>query len=67
MAPKKKGNKKGQDDWEAALGETIVPANEEPVANDENAEDDEAAGAGGLMAIMRKNKENLIQINNLKS
>lgn len=58
MAPKKKGNKKDQDDWEAELGETIAPANAVPAANDENGEDDEAAaGGGGLMAIMRKNKE----------
>ncbi|KAM0472871.1 hypothetical protein ACHAPX_008548 [Trichoderma viride] len=56
MAPKKKGNKKGQDDWEAELGEFIAPANEAPAATDENGEDDEAGG-GGLMAIMRKNKE----------
>ena len=27
MPPKKKGNKKAQDDWEADLGETIAPAN----------------------------------------
>ncbi|UKZ85500.1 uncharacterized protein TrAFT101_001358 [Trichoderma asperellum] len=58
MAPKKKGNKKDQDDWEAELGETIAPANAVPATNDENGEDDEAAaGGGGLMAIMRKNKE----------
>ncbi|PNP47225.1 hypothetical protein TGAMA5MH_01040 [Trichoderma gamsii] len=56
MAPKKKGNKKGQDDWEAELGESIAPANEAPAANEENGEDEEAGG-GGLMAIMRKNKE----------
>ncbi|KAK1244749.1 hypothetical protein MKX08_004378 [Trichoderma sp. CBMAI-0020] len=56
MAPKKKGNKKDQDDWEAELGETIAPANAAPAADDENGEDDEAGG-GGLMAIMRKNKE----------
>ncbi|KAL7926329.1 hypothetical protein ACQKWADRAFT_282469 [Trichoderma austrokoningii] len=58
MAPKKKGNKKDQDDWEAELGETIGPAVAAPAANDENGDDDdEAAGGGGLMAIMRKNKE----------
>ncbi|UKZ59806.1 uncharacterized protein TrAtP1_001099 [Trichoderma atroviride] len=56
MAPKKKGNKKDQDDWEAELGETIAPADAAPAADDENGEDDEAGG-GGLMAIMRKNKE----------
>lgn len=58
MAPKKKGNKKDEDDWEAELGEAIAPANAAPAATDENGEDDEAAaGGGGLMAIMRKNKE----------
>ncbi|ROW02208.1 hypothetical protein VSDG_02467 [Cytospora chrysosperma] len=43
MAPKKKGNKKAQDDWEAELGETIAPANgdEAPAA----AENNEAADA----------------------
>ncbi|RFU78400.1 eukaryotic translation initiation factor 5b [Trichoderma arundinaceum] len=56
MAPKKKGNKNAQEDWEAELGESIAPVAEAP-ANDENGEDDEAAGGGGLMAIMRKNKE----------
>ncbi|KAJ4165349.1 hypothetical protein LMH87_006983 [Akanthomyces muscarius] len=62
MAPKKKGNKKGQDDWEADLGESIAPpgANGEPIADDANANgDDEAAsgGGGGLMAQLRKNKD----------
>ncbi|KAL7949831.1 hypothetical protein V8C42DRAFT_308703 [Trichoderma barbatum] len=56
MAPKKKGNKNAQEDWEAELGESIAPAAEAP-ANEENGEDDDAAGGGGLMAIMRKNKE----------
>ncbi|KAL1869982.1 hypothetical protein VTK73DRAFT_2876 [Phialemonium thermophilum] len=57
MAPKKKGAKKGNDDWEAELGESIAP----PSAGDEqpNGENGEAenGGAGGLMALMRKNKE----------
>ncbi|KAG6005863.1 hypothetical protein E4U21_007571 [Claviceps maximensis] len=61
MPPKKKGNKKAQDDWEADLGETIPPAaeagadasNADPDANG----DDDAAGGGGLMAMLRKNKE----------
>ncbi|TQV96580.1 hypothetical protein V2A60_003031 [Cordyceps javanica] len=62
MAPKKKGNKKGQDDWEADLGESIATrdANGQPNADDANANgDDEAAsgGGGGLMAQLRKNKE----------
>ncbi|KAL7933813.1 hypothetical protein V8C35DRAFT_51524 [Trichoderma chlorosporum] len=60
MAPKKKGNKNAQEDWEAELGESIAPAADAPPAaeqNGEDGEDDEAAGGGGLMAIMRKNKE----------
>lgn len=63
MAPKKKGNKKGQDDWEAELGESIAPANNDAAAADGDAaadapaNDDEAPAAGGLMGLMRKNKE----------
>ncbi|OAR00003.1 hypothetical protein LLEC1_03669 [Akanthomyces lecanii] len=61
MAPKKKGNKKGQDDWEADLGESIAPpgANGEPNADDANAngDDDATSGGGGLMAQLRKNKD----------
>lgn len=62
MAPKKKGNKKGQDDWEAELGESIAPANNDAdgadgAAADTPADDDEAPAAGGLMGLMRKNKE----------
>ncbi|KAK3318347.1 eukaryotic translation initiation factor 5B [Apodospora peruviana] len=57
MAPKKKGaNKKGNDDWEADLGESIAP----PAASDAApaaGEDDELAGGGGLMERMRKAKE----------
>ncbi|EEY14652.1 eukaryotic translation initiation factor 5B [Verticillium alfalfae VaMs.102] len=60
MAPKKKGNKKGgDDDWEAELGESIVPTGEAPAtdaaaAGDAAAEEEEA---GGLMATLRKNRE----------
>ncbi|KAF4984389.1 hypothetical protein FZEAL_412, partial [Fusarium zealandicum] len=60
MPPKKKGNKKNQqDDWEAELGETIapVPANNDAAGDDDNDDDDDEGGAGGLMATMRKNKE----------
>lgn len=60
MPPKKKVNKKGNDDWEAELGETIDPiaaatqaAKEEEAAQDV---DDDGAGGGGLMAALRKNK-----------
>ncbi|KUI62690.1 hypothetical protein VP1G_09801 [Cytospora mali] len=61
MAPKKKGNKKAQDDWEAELGETIPPANgdDAPAAaeNNDAADADEGPAAGGLMALLKKNKE----------
>lgn len=61
MAPKKKGNKKAQDDWEAELGETIAPANgdEAPAAaeNNEAADAEDGPAAGGLMALLKKNKE----------
>ncbi|PNH46724.1 hypothetical protein VD0004_g1438 [Verticillium dahliae] len=55
MAPKKKGNKKGgDDDWEAELGESIVPTGEAPATDAAAAEEEEA---GGLMATLRKNRE----------
>ena len=64
MAPKKKGNKKGNDDWEADLGEAPDPiaaaaqeAKEVEAARD--AEPDETAGGGGgLLAALKKNKSN---------
>ena len=62
MAPKKKGNKKGNDDWEAELGEVADPiaaAAQEPedveTAQDEE-EDGIGAGGGGLLAALKKNK-----------
>ncbi len=59
MAPKKKGaNKKGGDDWEAELGESIAPAAAASPTTDAPADDEEtSAGGGGLMNLMRKNKE----------
>lgn len=62
MAPKKKGNKKGHDDWEAELGQNADPiaaatqeAKEADAAQD--AEEDGAASAGGgLLAALKKNK-----------
>lgn len=59
MAPKKKGNKKAQDDWESELGETVAPQATAADAGDANgdANDDDEAGGGGLMAMLRKNKE----------
>ena len=62
MAPKKKGNKKQQDDWEAELGETVDPiaqATEEAKAEeaDNDAAEEDQGGAGGLMAALRKRKD----------
>ncbi len=61
MAPKKKGNKKGDDDWEADLGEIVDPiAAATQEAKDADAAQDEegeaAGGGGGLLAALKKNK-----------
>jgi translation initiation factor 5B len=59
MAPKKKGNKKAQeDDWEAEMGETITPQNgaDEPKAEDATPADD-AAGGGLIAALQRRGKK----------
>jgi translation initiation factor 5B len=59
MAPKKKGNKKAQeDDWEAEMGETITPQNgaDEPKAEDAAPADD-AAGGGLMAALQRRGKK----------
>ncbi len=62
MAPKKKGNKKGNDDWETELGETVDPiaaatqeAKDADAAKDEE-EEGVGAGGGGLLAALKKNK-----------
>lgn len=60
MAPKKKGNKKAQqDDWEAELGETVAPAGtESPKAEEAPAAAEEDAGfGGGLMASLQRRKQ----------
>lgn len=58
MPPKKKGNKRQEEDWEAELGEsapaTDAPTDGQPEDNADNAGEDEMAG--GLMAALRKNK-----------
>ncbi|KAL2352538.1 hypothetical protein BJ546DRAFT_212982 [Cryomyces antarcticus] len=61
MAPKKKGGKKADDDWEAELGETVDPiaqvaerSKEEEAARD--GEEENAGGGGGLLAALKKNK-----------
>ncbi|MCJ1479163.1 hypothetical protein MMC13_007847 [Lambiella insularis] len=61
MPPKKKGNKKGNDDWESELGEVqdpVAAATEEAKAQEasKDVEDDDVGGGGGLMAALRKNK-----------
>lgn len=58
MPPKKKGNKKGEDDWEADLGETIDATAAPPATEDApSPEDDNAGGGGGLLAALKKNKK----------
>lgn len=64
MAPKKKGNKKGNDDWEADLGESPDPiaaasqeAKEVEAARDAGP-DETSSGGGGLLAALKKNKSN---------
>jgi hypothetical protein len=61
MAPKKKGGKKVQDDWEADLGESVAPqdgaaAPAEPAAK-EPAAADEGMGGGLMAAIQRRGKK----------
>ncbi|SPO05810.1 probable FUN12 General translation factor eIF2 homolog [Cephalotrichum gorgonifer] len=57
MPPKKKGGKKGGDDWDAGLGEPAAPTAAAPEGDAQAGSGDEEGGAGGLMALMRKNKE----------
>ena len=62
MAPKKKGNKKADDDWEAELGETVDPIAaatqeaKEVEASKVAEEDGDSVGGGGLLAALKKNK-----------
>ncbi|MCJ1263344.1 Translation Initiation Factor 5B [Lobaria immixta] len=67
MPPKKKGNKKGNDDWEAELGESVDPIaaatqaakDAEAVQDGEEAQEnqnDGLGGGGGLLAALKKNK-----------
>lgn len=62
MAPKKKGTKKGNDDWEADLGESVDAAtkNDEVNPNTDEAPDKQndvdGIGGGGLLAALKKNK-----------
>jgi translation initiation factor 5B len=54
MAPKKKGNKRQEEDWEADLGESAAAV--EAPAEEAPEEGNEEAPVGGLMAALRKNK-----------
>ncbi|KAE8450544.1 hypothetical protein EG329_006275 [Mollisiaceae sp. DMI_Dod_QoI] len=58
MPPKKKNNKKANDDWEADLGETPAAAAAAPPPETKvvpaEADAEEEFPAGGLMAMMRK-------------
>ena len=60
MAPKKKGGRKQDDDWENDLGETPDPTaqaiGDADGADADGAADGEAAPVSGLMAVLRKNK-----------
>jgi translation initiation factor 5B len=60
MAPKKKGGKKAQDDWENEIGESVEAPTEAPSKPTEengtaNGEEEEMGG-GGLLASIRKNR-----------
>ena len=58
MAPKGKKGKKGADDWDEGLGETVDPlAQAEQEAKAAEAAEDDEEGGGGLMAALKKNKE----------
>ena len=55
MPPKKKGNKKAQDDdWEAELGESIAPQTDAAEAPQEDAPAGDDAMGGGLMAALQR-------------
>lgn len=60
MPPKKKGNKKAQDDdWEAELGESIAPQEDAPAESKtkDAAPADEALGGGLMAALQRRGKK----------
>lgn len=67
MPPKKKGNKKGNEDWEAELGESVDPiaaatqaAKDAETARDvaeaQDNQENGLGGGGGLLAALKKNK-----------
>jgi translation initiation factor 5B len=61
MAPKKKGNKKAQnDDWEAELGESVAPQGAAPAEAkpEDTAAEDDVAGGGLMAALAKRGKKN---------
>ncbi|KAF7597097.1 hypothetical protein BBP40_010571 [Aspergillus hancockii] len=56
MAPKKKGNKRQEEDWEAELGESAPVPGGESTPQEDAAPAEEEMGGGGLLAALRKNK-----------
>lgn len=61
MAPKKKGGKKANDDWDEGLGETPDPIAAAAAVDDAApADGDEEGGnmGGGLLAALKKNRKN---------
>ncbi|RAO71241.1 uncharacterized protein BHQ10_007253 [Talaromyces amestolkiae] len=60
MAPKKKGNKRQEEDWEAELGESAAaPATDAPAEANGDADangDEDQMGGGGLLAALKKNR-----------
>lgn len=60
MPPKKKGNKKAQDNWEDDLGESIVPqdaAPAEPAAESAEPAEEEAPVSGLMAALAKRGKK----------
>ncbi|KAF2799842.1 hypothetical protein K505DRAFT_293872 [Melanomma pulvis-pyrius CBS 109.77] len=57
MAPKKKGNKKADDNWEAELGEPIAPPEVATEAKAEEATPEEDAPVNDLMAAIQRRKK----------
>jgi translation initiation factor 5B len=59
MPPKKKANKKANDDWEADLGDTVNPVATAPKEEEPKVEvpDDDPFGGGLMASIQRRGKK----------
>lgn len=59
MPPKKKANKKTNDDWEADLGDPVIPIATAPKEEEPKAEvpDDDPFGGGLMASIQRRGKK----------